>query len=83
MKYYFSQLISEISLKLQGLRAQEYVNTPSERNVAGLRNFHTAGGVILANFFVAPPQRTLRHAVVVAPRNSLQNSRLQLQKNSI
>jgi hypothetical protein len=83
MKYSFSQLMQEIFFAPQGVRARVYKHTPSERNEAGLENFSTVGGAVLADFFVNPPWRTQEYAFVVAPRNQAQNHLLQLRKESI
>jgi hypothetical protein len=81
--YPFSQLIREIFENIPGVRARVYKHTPSEQNTGDSKNFLTAGGAILANFFVAPPRGSSKYAFVVAPRNSIQNRSLQLRKKGI
>ena len=84
MKYPFSQLIREISLNLQGLRASLYSHTASEHNAVQAENFRTQGGAGLFDFIGAPQKRAfVKHAVVVAPRNINQTDLLQLRKEGI
>lgn len=66
--YLFSRLMQAYQWQLQGLRAQQYVNTASERNAGDDLMCRTVGNATLSDSFVAPQKQGLTLGFFVASR---------------